>query len=139
GAPRCSAAASCRRSVPCPSRPLLVAGGQCPPGPPLAATPGAAGRRHAAAPRRHLRDWKAGTPIRILPDDASTAEGGDMELNWLAVVAAAVSAFVLGGIWYGPLFLKAWSREAGIAMEANKRHPAQVFGLAFAAALVSAA
>lgn len=62
-----------------------------------------------------------------------------MELNWLAVVVAAVSAFVLGGIWYGPLFLKAWSREAGIAMDANKRHPAQVFGVAFVAALVSAA
>ena len=62
-----------------------------------------------------------------------------MELNWLAVVAAAVSAFVLGGIWYGPLFLKAWSREAGIDMDANKRHPAQVFGLAFVAALLSAA
>ena len=61
-----------------------------------------------------------------------------MELNWLAVVAAAVSAFVLGGIWYGPLFLKAWSREAGIDLDANKRHPAQVFGAAFVAALVSA-
>ena len=61
-----------------------------------------------------------------------------MELNWLAVVAAAVSAFVLGGIWYGPLFLKAWSREAGIDMHADKRHPAQVFGVAFVAALVSA-
>ena len=62
-----------------------------------------------------------------------------MELNWLAVIAAAVSAFVLGGIWYGPLFLKAWSREAGIDVDANKRHPAQVFGVAFVAALVSAA
>jgi len=28
-------------------------------------------------------------------------------LNWLAIVAAAVSAFVIGGLWYGPLFLKA--------------------------------
>ena len=62
-----------------------------------------------------------------------------MDLNWLAIVAAAVSAFVLGGLWYGPLFLKAWSRESGIAMDANKRHPALVFGTAFVAALVSAA
>ena len=28
-------------------------------------------------------------------------------LNWLAVLVAAVSAFVVGGIWYGPLFGKA--------------------------------
>jgi hypothetical protein len=62
-----------------------------------------------------------------------------MALNWLAVVAAAVSAFVLGGIWYGPLFRQAWCREAGIDMRGSKRHPAAVFGTAFVAALVAAA
>ena len=64
-----------------------------------------------------------------------------MQLNWLAVLAAAVSAFVIGGVWYGPLFLRAWSREAGIDMHAQKqkRHPAKVFGTAFVAALVGAA
>ena len=61
-----------------------------------------------------------------------------MELNWLAVVAAAVSAFVIGGIWYGPLFKNAWCREAGIDMGANPKHPAKVFGAAFVAALVAA-
>ena len=35
------------------------------------------------------------------------------DLNWLAIVAAAVSAFLLGGLWYGPLFKNAWCREAG--------------------------
>ena len=24
-------------------------------------------------------------------------------INWLAVLAAALSAFLLGGLWYGPL------------------------------------
>lgn len=62
-----------------------------------------------------------------------------MVLNWLAVVVAAVSAFVLGGIWYGPLFKNAWCREAGIDMHGVKRHPAAVFGTAFVAALVAAA
>ena len=38
------------------------------------------------------------------------------DVNWLAVVVAAVSAFVLGGIWYGPLFKKTWCREAGVAV-----------------------
>ena len=50
------------------------------------------------------------------------------DVNWLAVVVAAVSAFVLGGIWYGPLFKKTWCREAGVDMEAKGRHPAAVFG-----------
>ena len=60
--------------------------------------------------------------------------------NWLAVLAAAASAFALGGIWYGPLFKNAWCREAGIDPEAKpKNHPATVFGTAFAAALVAAA
>ena len=62
------------------------------------------------------------------------------DINWLAVLVAAVSAFLLGGIWYGPLFKNAWCREAGIDPEAKpKNHPATVFGTAFAAALVAAA
>ncbi len=61
------------------------------------------------------------------------------QLNWLAIAAAAVSAFVIGGLWYGPLFKHAWCREAGIDMDAKPRHPARVFGTAFAAALVGAA
>ena len=61
-------------------------------------------------------------------------------INLWAVLAAAVSAFVLGGLWYGPLFKHAWCREAGIDPEAKpKNHPATVFGTAFAAALVAAA
>lgn len=61
------------------------------------------------------------------------------DLNWLAVLAAAVSAFALGGVWYGPLFQRAWCREAGITPEQmGARHPARVFGTAFVAALVAA-
>ena len=62
------------------------------------------------------------------------------DINWLAVLVAAVSAFLLGGIWYGPLLKHAWCREADIDPEAkSKNHPATVFGTAFAAALVAAA
>ena len=60
------------------------------------------------------------------------------DVNWLAVVVAAVSAFVLGGIWYGPLFKTTWCREAGVDMDANARHPAAVFGGAFVLSLVAA-
>ena len=59
-------------------------------------------------------------------------------LNWLAVLAAAVSAFVLGGLWYGPLFQNAWCREAGIDPDGSPKHPARVFGTAFVAALIGA-
>lgn len=60
-------------------------------------------------------------------------------INWLAVLAAAVSAFVLGGIWYGPLFKTAWCREAGVDPDAVPKHPARVFAIAFACSLLAAA
>ena len=60
-------------------------------------------------------------------------------INWLAVLAAALSAFLLGGLWYGPLFRRAWCRENGIDPDSPPSgHPGKVFGTAFAAALVAA-
>ena len=35
------------------------------------------------------------------------------DLNWWAVVAATVAGFLLGGIWYGPLFGNAWLAALG--------------------------
>jgi hypothetical protein len=61
-----------------------------------------------------------------------------IELNWLAVIAAAVSAFVLGGIWYGPLFKRAWCREAGIDPDTAPSHPARIFATAFGCSLLAA-
>lgn len=41
-------------------------------------------------------------------------------INWLAVVAAALSMFVLGAVWYSPLlFVKQWAKAAGITMGPN--------------------
>jgi hypothetical protein len=60
------------------------------------------------------------------------------DINYWAVLAAAVSAFVLGGIWYGPLFKNAWCREAGIDLHQQTGHPARVFGVSFVAALIAA-
>lgn len=63
------------------------------------------------------------------------------DINWLAVIAGGVAAFVLGGLWYSPvLFGKVWQREAGLsdeAMAAGK--PAVIFGLAFVLALIASA
>jgi len=59
-------------------------------------------------------------------------------INLWAVLAAAVSAFMLGGLWYGPLFKRAWCREAGIDPDKPNGHPARVFGVAFVASLAAA-
>ena len=62
------------------------------------------------------------------------------EVRWLAVLAAAVSAFVLGGLWYSPaLFGRAWQRETGLTDERLKAgNPAAIFLPAFLLALVAA-
>ena len=61
-------------------------------------------------------------------------------INPWAVLVAAASAFLLGGLWYGPLFLKAWSRANGIDPAAPQaaRHPARTFGVAIVLSLVAA-
>jgi hypothetical protein len=61
-------------------------------------------------------------------------------VNVFAVIAAAVSMFALGGLWYSPLmFGRAWQREAGITDEQLKRsNPAKVFGFSFLFALIMA-
>ena len=59
-------------------------------------------------------------------------------INLWAVLVAAVSSFLLGGVWYGPLFGKAWNAAAG--MDPQKQgHPAKIFGGAFVFSLVAAA
>ena len=62
-----------------------------------------------------------------------------MEINWLAVILAAVSAFILGGLWYGPLFGKKWMGYTGMTEEkAKSANPAKTYGLAFLLALIAA-
>ena len=61
-------------------------------------------------------------------------------LNFLAIGVAALSSFILGGLWYSPLlFGKAWMRETGITEDAAKnQNMAKVFGFAFIASLIIA-
>ncbi|MBT8099793.1 MAG: DUF1761 domain-containing protein [Gammaproteobacteria bacterium] len=62
-----------------------------------------------------------------------------MEVNYLAVVAAALSSFLLGGLWYSPLlFLRPWNAAMGRDDASPDGHPVRVFGLSFLFALVSA-
>ena len=61
------------------------------------------------------------------------------EINWLAVVLGAVAFFLVGVIWYGMVFGKAWQKAAGLSDEQLKRgNMGLIFGLAFIAELMIA-
>ena len=60
-------------------------------------------------------------------------------MNIFAVLVAALSSFMLGGLWYSNAVLgRAWRREAGDMREGGAGHPAKVFGVSFLHALVAA-
>jgi hypothetical protein len=63
------------------------------------------------------------------------------DINMLAVVAAAVSTFLIGGLWYSPvLFYRPWLRANGfVEADVQKGSPAVIFGLAFVFSLIMAA
>lgn len=60
------------------------------------------------------------------------------KLNYVAIVAAAVSAFVVGGVWYSPLlFVRVWMKETGLDDEVlGKRNMSVVYGTAFVLLLI---
>ena len=62
-------------------------------------------------------------------------------INWPAVVAAALSMFVLGAMWYSPLlFVKQWAKAAGLEIDYEKRgNFAMILGISFVLTLVMAA
>lgn len=60
-------------------------------------------------------------------------------IPWLAVIVCAVSTFVLGGLWYGPLFGKPWMRASGVTPEqAAQGNMPMIFGLSFLLQLLAA-
>ena len=61
-------------------------------------------------------------------------------INWIAVIAATVAGFMIGGLWYSPLlFEKPWMRAAGITEEQVKSaNMPKIFGTAFAFQFVMA-
>ena len=63
------------------------------------------------------------------------------EFNIWAVLVAALSGFVLGGLWYSPvLFGKAWQRETGLSDEVlAKGNMALIFGTTFVLCVVASA
>jgi hypothetical protein len=61
------------------------------------------------------------------------------QINYLAVFAAALSSFLIGGVWYSPiLFAKAWMRETGLSEEELRQNVGRTFAIAFVLSLVIA-
>jgi hypothetical protein len=61
-------------------------------------------------------------------------------INWLAVLAATLSAFIIGGLWYSPiLFGKVWMKASGVTEEkAKSGNSLKIFGISFIFILVAA-
>jgi hypothetical protein len=60
-------------------------------------------------------------------------------VNLLAILIAAASGFLVGGIWYGPLFGKAWQAEIGLSDDALKNsNMLKIYGTTFLFSLLSA-
>lgn len=54
-------------------------------------------------------------------------------INWFAVIAATLCAFVLGALWYGPLFGKPWMAAVGLTPDdAQKVNMGFLLGFTFA-------
>src|SRR5262245_10080315 len=62
------------------------------------------------------------------------------QINFLAIVVAAFSYFLLGGLWYSPVcFGNSWMRSNGFKADDLRRgNPAVIFGTSFLAALIMA-
>jgi hypothetical protein len=61
-------------------------------------------------------------------------------LNWFAVLTAAVSTFLIGGLWYSPvLFGRAWMSANGFTQQNLGGNTGTIFGFAFIFALLMSA
>jgi hypothetical protein len=58
-------------------------------------------------------------------------------LNYLAVLAAAISSFAVGGLWYR-IFAAPWKRANNFEGEPPTGDPVKIFGLSFVFSLVMA-
>src|SRR5215470_14476651 len=76
--------------------------------------------------------------------ETAVAMGREMPMNpahvnWLGALVAALSAFLVGGVWYSPLlFARPWLAATKVAEAELGRGHVRVFGGAFVLALVSA-
>jgi len=62
-----------------------------------------------------------------------------VEINYLAIVVAALSGFAVGALWYGPLFGKQWMAASGVT-EADIKHTnfPKIYGITFLMSIIAA-
>lgn len=62
------------------------------------------------------------------------------QVNLLAVLLATIAAFILGGIWYGPLFGRPWMAAHGLTADQLREgfSPMRSYGITFLIGLVTA-
>lgn len=65
----------------------------------------------------------------------------NVDINWLAVIVAALTSFVVGGLWYSPLLMgKAWQAENKLSDEQIQGgNKARIFGFTFLWSVLMAA
>ena len=59
------------------------------------------------------------------------------KIIWLSIPVCVIAAFILGALWYGPLFRKAWMEDTRITEE-SRRHQGKIFAGAALFALIGA-
>ena len=60
------------------------------------------------------------------------------DVNWIAIVVAALAGFAIGGIWYGPLMGKKWMGAVGLTEEQiASGNMGAIYGGAFAFSLLA--
>ncbi len=62
------------------------------------------------------------------------------DISLMATLVATLLGFVLGALWYGPLFGKAWMAAAGLDAEVLRRNfnPAKTYGATFVLGFIGA-
>ncbi len=61
-----------------------------------------------------------------------------MELNWWAILAAAMVYFAIGAFWFSPsLFGRRWARSIGMDMDKMKRPKPSVMARTYAIAFIT--
>lgn len=62
----------------------------------------------------------------------------EVQINWIAVLLATIAGFAVGGVWYGPLFGKAWQKIVGLKDKELEAGMVRVFGTSFVLTFIMA-
>ena len=76
----------------------------------------------------------------MLADEGGTAMSFDTmtDLNWLAVIVAALAYFAIGAVWYAPpAFGRAWMAAGGMTVEPGDGPGAAIFAVPLIGSVLS--